>query len=57
MHTVFPLKPTTATINFSATTMWRLFEGGAYSRVAFKSLMCNPIGPTHRQFIVSNGRS
>ena len=32
---VFPRSVATATINLSFTEMWRLFEGGVYSRAAF----------------------
>ena len=36
--TVFPRKDVAATIYFSATATWRLFEGGAYSMAAFNSV-------------------
>ena len=32
LYTVFPRKDVTATIYFSSTAMWRLFEGGYYSK-------------------------
>ena len=38
IYTVFPQKVTAATICFSATTMQRLFEGGAYSRAVLLPL-------------------
>ena len=34
-HTVFPRLVAAATINFSFTEVWRLFEGSVYSRAAF----------------------
>ena len=37
-YTVFPRNDAVATIYFSATAMWHLFEGGAYSRAAFNSV-------------------